>query len=283
MRGALWIVVGTLLFSINDAVVKTLGHAISAEQITFVRFVTGAVLLTPVWLRMGWTKLKTDRLGTHLLRACIASVAQFASYYAVIHMLLASVTAIGFSRPLFQTCLALWILKEAVSGQRWVATAVGFVGVLIMIRPGAATFQPGALVAIGATVLFALTIILIRQLSRTEPASRILFYYHLASAAIFAYPALRAWVMPDATQAALLLAVGALTTAAMYCFVKGYALGETSFIGPIEYVRLVYAALIGYFLFSELPDGWTWAGAGIIVAATLYLARVEGRPRPATA
>lgn len=283
LRGALWIVIGTLLFSLNDAAVKRLGRAISPEEITFVRFVLGAVLLAPVFVRMGWQRLKTDRLGTHVLRACIASLAQFGSYYAIIHMLLASVTAIGFSRPLFQTCLALWILKESVSGQRWGATAVGFVGVLIMIRPGEGTFQPAALVAIAATVLFALTIILIRQLSRTEPTPRILFYYHLVSAAIFAVPALRAWVMPDATQAVLLFAVGALTTGAMWCFVNGYALGETSFIGPIEYVRLVYAALIGYFVFSELPDGWTWAGAGIIVAATLYLARVEARPGAATA
>lgn len=276
MQGALWIVVGTLLFSFNDATVKTLGRSISPEQITFCRFVLGAILLTPVFIRMGWQRLKTDRLGTHILRACIASVAQFGSYYAIIHMLLASVTAIGFSRPLFQTCMALWILKEAVSRKRWGATAVGFVGVLIMIRPGEGTFNHAGLVAIAATVLFALTIILIRQLSRTEPPTRILFYYHLVSAVIWALPALRVWVMPTPTQAVLLFLVGAFTTGAMYCFVKGYSLGETSFIGPIEYVRLVYAALIGYFIFSELPDAWTWAGAAIIVASTLYLARVEG-------
>jgi drug/metabolite transporter (DMT)-like permease len=284
LQGAMWIVVGTLLFSLNDAAVKRLGRAISPEEITFVRFVLGAVLLTPVFVRMGWQRLKTDRLGTHVLRACIASVAQFGSYYAIIHMLLASVTAIGFSRPLFQTCLALWLLKEAVSGKRWGATAVGFLGVLIMIRPGAGTFEPASLVAIAATVLFALTIILIRQLSRTEPTPRILFYYHLVSAAIFAGPAIHGWVTPDKTQAVLLFCVGALTTAAMWCFVRGYSLGETSFIGPIEYVRLVYAALIGYFIFAELPDAWTWAGAGIIVAATLHLARVEStRPRAVAA
>ena len=276
LQGATWIVIGTALFAANDATVKMLGRDIPAEQITFLRFLIGCALLTPVWLRVGWATLKTERLGTHALRACIASIAQFGVYYALVHMALASVTAIGFSRPLFQTCFALWLLKEAVSARRWAGTAVGFVGVLVMVRPGTATFEPVALITIGATTLFALTIILIRQLSRTEPTPRILFYYQTVSALLFAGPAIHSWVAPDATQALLLLAVGVLTTLAMWCLVKGYALGETSFIGPIEYVRLVYAAALGYFVFAELPDAWTWAGAAIIVAATLYLARVEG-------
>jgi drug/metabolite transporter (DMT)-like permease len=284
LQGAIWIVVGTALFALNDTAVKMLGRDIPVEQITFVRFTIGCAILTPVWLRLGWAKLKTDRLGTHILRACVASAAQSAVYYALVHMALASVTAIGFSRPLFQTCFALWLLKEAVSARRWGATAVGFVGVLVMVRPGTGTFDPVALITIGATILFALTIILIRGLSRTEPTPRILFYYQIVSALLFAGPAIHAWVMPDATQALLLLCVGVLTTLAMWCLVKGYALGETSFIGPIEYVRLVYAALLGYFVFAELPDSWTWAGAAIIVAATLYLARVEGaRPRAVAA
>jgi drug/metabolite transporter (DMT)-like permease len=276
-QGALWIVAGTLLFSLNDAAVKFLGKSMTPFEIVWVRYALGLVFLSPVFVRVGWSGLKTQRLGFHIARAVVACTAQVAAYFALIELMLADATAISFSRPLFQTALAVLILGEIVGRRRWWATAIGFVGVLIMVRPGMAGFQTMSIAAVGAALLFGYSLILIRQLARTEPTPRILFYYHLLGAIFFAAPAMHDWVTPDWTQAGLLLLVGALTTGAMWCFVRGYTLGEASFIGPIEYVRLVYAALIGYFVFAELPDAWTTAGAAIIVASTLYIARVEGR------
>ncbi len=277
MQGALWLVLGTLLFSFNDASVKTLGHAISAYEITLVRFVLGLVLLAPAFHRFGWRNLKTDRLHSHIARAAVAGVAQYGSYYAVIHLILASATAISFSRPLFQTLLAVWILHEAVGRRRWWATAIGFAGVVVMVRPGHDTFHLASLVAVGAAFLFGLSLIQIRLMARTEPPARILFYYHLIAAILFAGPAIAHWQNPTLHQALFLLLVGMFTTAAMWCFVTAYSIAETSFIGPIEYVRLIYAVLIGYFIFREVPDTWTLAGAAVIVGATLYLARAEGQ------
>lgn len=276
LRGALWIVAGTLLFSFNDAAVKFLGKSMTPFEIVWVRYALGLVFLSPVFIHVGWRGLKTQRLRFHVARAIVACTAQVAAYFAIIQLLLADATAISFSRPLFQTALAVVILGEIVGRRRWWATGIGFVGVLIMVRPGMAGFQAMSLAAVGAALLFGYSLILIRQLARTEPTPRILFYYHLLGAIFFTVPALHDWVTPDWTQAGLLVLVGALTTGAMWCFVRGYTLGEASFIGPIEYVRLVYAALIGYFIFAELPDAWTTAGAAIIVASTLYLARIEG-------
>jgi drug/metabolite transporter (DMT)-like permease len=277
MQGALWIVLGTLLFSLNDAAVKSLGHSISAYEITLIRFILGLVLLAPAFHRFGWRNLKTERLHAHIARAAVAGIGQYGSYYAVIHLLLASATAISFSRPLFQTLLAVWILHEAVGRRRWIATAIGFVGVLVMVRPGHDTFHLASLVAVGSAFLFGLSLIQIRLMARTEPPPRILFYYHLIAAILFAGPAIAHWQNPTAHQIVFLFLVGLFTTAAMWCFVTAYSIAETSFVGPIEYVRLVYAALIGYFIFREVPDTWTLVGAAVIVGATLYLARAEGR------
>ena len=246
-------------------------------SITLIRFLLGIVFLTPAFHRFGWKNLKTDKLHAHAARAAVAGVAQYGSYYAVIHLLLASATAISFSRPLFQTLLAVWILHEAVGRRRWIATAIGFVGVIVMVRPGHEAFQLASLVAVGSAFMFGLSLIQIRLMARTEPPPRILFYYHVTAAILFAGPAIAHWQDPTWEQMLYLFLVGLFTTAAMWCFVTAYSIAETSFIGPIEYVRLVYAVLIGYFLFTEVPDSWTLAGAAVIVGATLYLARAEGR------
>ena len=276
LRGALWIVLGTLLFALNDAAVKFLGKTMSPFEIVWVRYLLGLVLLAPVFVHVGWRGLKTQRLRFHVARAVVACTAQVAAYFAVIELLLADATAISFSRPLFQTALAVLILGEVVGRQRWWATAIGFVGVLIMVRPGMAGFHAMSLAAVGAALLFGYSLILIRQMARTEPTPRILFYYHLLGAIFFTAPAVHSWVTPDWTQTGLLFLVGALTTGAMWCFTRAYSQAEASFVGPIEYVRLVYAALLGYLVFTELPDLWTTIGAAIIVGSSLYLARREG-------
>ena len=276
LTGALWILLGTLLFCANDALVKYLGKTVSPFEIVWVRYILGLVLLTPVFLHVGLQGLKTQRLTMHFVRALVACSAQVAVYFALVELPLADVTAISFSRPVFQTVLAMLILGEIVGRQRWWATGVGFIGVLVMIRPGMEGFQTWSLIAVGAALLFGYSIILIRQIAPTEPNSRILFYYHLFGAIFFAGPAVHEWVTPSWSEAGLLLAVGVLTTAAMWCYTSAYRAAEASFVGPIEYVRLVYAAALGYVLFMELPDAWTIGGAAIIVGATLYLARLEG-------
>jgi drug/metabolite transporter (DMT)-like permease len=282
LAGALWILLGTLLFCANDALVKYLGKTVSPFEIVWVRYLLGLALLTPVFAHVGLRGLKTQRLTMHFVRALVACAAQVLVYFALVELPLADVTAISFSRPVFQTVLATLILAEAVGPRRWWATGAGFIGVLVMVRPGMEGFQTWSLVAVGAALMFGYSIILIRQIAPTEPNSRILFYYHLFGAIFFAAPALYEWVTPSWYEAALLLAVGVLTTLAMWCYTSAYRAAEASFVGPIEYVRLVYAAALGYLIFAELPDQWTLVGAAIIVGATLYLARLEGgRAAPA--
>ena len=273
----MWITFGTIVFAVNDVVIKTLGRTIDPFELAFFRYSIGLVIMSPIFYRVGAAGLRTECLGLHLIRLIIACVAMIGVLISVINLPLATATALSFSRILFTTFVAVLILKEFVSGRRWTATAIGFVGVLIMVRPSADGIDPIALIAIGAAMTFAVANVLIRLLSRTEPPIRILFYYHLGGALVFAGPAAYFWVTPVGIQWLLVGAIGLLTSIGMVAFVRGFAVGEASVIGPMEYTRLIYSAILGYLFFFEIPDPYTILGALIIVGCTTFIARVEAR------
>jgi drug/metabolite transporter (DMT)-like permease len=276
-RGILWLSLGTILFAATDVVVKTLGQTLHPFELALFRYVIGFAMLAPVFLHMGWARIKTQRIGLHLTRLLIACTAQIGIFVSVIHLKLADATAIMFSKPLFTTIIAVILLSEIVRAQRWAATAIGFVGVIIMVRPGAATMDPIALIAVGAALTLAAANVIIRIMSKTEPPNRILFYYHVGGIVIFLGPAIWVWQMPVGIEWVLLCLIGFLTTLGMICYVRAFSAGEANAVGPIEYVRLIYAGLFGYFLFSEIPDFWTVLGGVIIVASSLYIAKDEAR------
>ena len=275
LRGILWITLGTIAFALNDVLIKLLGRKFSPVELAFCRYSIGFIILSPIFFRMGVSGLKTKRIGIHLLRLIFACTAQVGIFYAVIHMFLADVTAISFSRPLFTTIISVIILSELVSYKRWVATAIGFIGVLIMVRPGHAGFDPVAVIAVMSACTFALTNVLIRLMSTTEPPNRILFYYHLGGMLIFLGPAIWLWQMPVGNEWLLLIGIGVLTTIGMTGFIRAFSVGEANTVGPMEYIRLIYAGMLGYLVFGEIPDLWTGLGAGVIIAATLYIVRQE--------
>ncbi len=279
-QGALWVTVGTVIFAANDTLIKTLGGTIHPIEMVFFRYCVGALILVPVFWRARSDLMTTRRLPLHIARGIIAGIGQAGSFYAVVHLLLVDATAVQFSRPLFMTLLAVFILGEAVGWRRWAATAVGFGGVIVMVRPGHAGLDVAWIVALATALVFAVAMILIRKLAQTEPTTRILFYYQMTGVGFFVAPAIWVWRTPVAEEWLLLVAIGVCTTAAMVCFVRGLAAGEASIVGPMEYTRLIYAAFFGYFLFAEVPVVWTWIGAAIIVASAFYIARREAFTRP---
>jgi len=276
-RGILWLSLGAFLFSVVDVFVKSLGGRFHPIEISFFRYACGLIFLTPVFLRMGLADLKTERLPLHLLRMGLAFAAQLGIFITVIHMPLADATAFMFSKPLFTTVVAVFMLHEVVSGRRWGATIVGFIGVLVLVRPGAEAINPIALVAVASAMTFAIANVLIRKMSTTEPTGRILFYYHIGGVLLFAGPAAYVWTMPLGIEWVLLISIGGLTTIGIFCFMRAFTVGQANAVGPAENLRLIYAAFFGYLLFSEIPSVWTAIGATIIVASTVYIARVEAR------
>lgn len=276
LQGAVFVMLGTSCFVLTDITVKFTGHRIHPAQLTFFRYTIGFVLLMPLFIRTG-PRLRTKRLPLHFFRAIIASLGQTGIYYSVIHLLLADATALIFTRPLFLSLLAIVILKEVVGLHRWGATMVGFAGVLVMVRPFGGDISLAWGVSLMAIFLFSGGLIIIRILGREDPPGTILFWYHIFGIVLFTGPAIYVWVTPTPVEYVKLFLIAAFTAAGMNFFVRGFAIGEASLMGPMEYIRLVFAALAGYFIFSEIPDIWTGVGAAIIVAATLYITRHEAR------
>ncbi len=277
LRGIIWITLGSIAFALNDVFIKTLGRTLDALELALFRYLVGVVILAPLFWRAGLAGLKTRRLGMHATRLVIASIAQVGTLIAVINLPLASATALSFSRIVFTTIVAIVLLRELVTRQRWWATGFGFVGVIVMLRPGPEGMDPIAVVAIGAAMSFAVANVMIKMLSSTEPATRILFYYHIGGVLVFVVPAILVWRSPVGLEWAMAAGIGLLTTLGMIAFVHGFAVAEASVIGPMEYSRLVYAAVLGLLVFGETPDVWTILGALIIIASTSYIARIEAK------
>ena len=277
LRGILWLSAGALFFAIVDVFVKTLGRKFDAIEITFFRYATGMIVLTPLFLRMSRADFRTRKIGLHIMRMGFAFAAQLMVIVSVIYLPLADATAFMFSKPIFTTVVAVILLRELVSARRWIATVTGFAGVLVMLRPGSAGVDVIAVVAVAAALTFAIANVLIRILARTEPTTRILFYYHVGGVALFTGPAAWVWSGPVGIEWLLLGCVGGLTTAGMVCFVRAFSVGEANAVGPAENTRLIYAALFGFLLFSEVPSVWSVAGVLIIAGSTFYIAREEAR------
>ena len=279
LRGILWLMMGTLAFAVNDLFVKSLGQTMSPFQMAFFRYGIGFVLMLPFFLRMGASGLKTSRPGIHIFRLILACIAQVGVYTSVVYLPLADATALAFSRILFTTVVAVLVLREIVSGSRWSATVAGFVGVVVMVRPGG-QIDPIVFVAIGAACTFAIANVLIRIMSSTEPPNRILFYYQAGGILVFLPPTIFLWqTPPDLFSWLMTLAIGFLTTVGMIGFIRGFVVGEASVIGPTEYIRLIFAAGFGFLIFGEIPDVWTVVGALIIVGSTSFIAQMEAKKK----
>ena len=272
-RGVLWLSAGTFFLATVDVFIKTVGLKFHPIEIIFFRYATGLLVLTPVFVHMGWENLRTTKFGLHCTRMVFAFTSNFLLIISVIYLSLADATAYMFSKPLFTTLVAVILLGEVVKTHRWIATAVGFGGVLIILRPGFASTDLTAILAILSALTFAITNVLNRMLSKTEPTNRIMFYYHLFGVALFLGPTIWVWQMPIGKEWFLLTSLGVLSTAALFCFLRAFAVGEASAVGPAENMRLVYAALFGFFLFSEIPSISTILGATIIIASTYYISR----------
>ncbi|WP_119420953.1 DMT family transporter [Desertibaculum subflavum] len=275
IRGALWMLFGGLLFSIMGVLVKFLGQRLDSFQIAFFRAGFGFACILPFALAAGTRNLRTRRLPAHLLRGMLGMIAMFGGFYSVVYLPLADATALSFTRPLFVVVLAVIILREKVRIRRWSATVAGFIGVLIMLRPGAGTVEPAALVGIGAAFAVAGVVIMVKDLTRTEQPIAILFYFGLVSTVIALLPAIWFWQQPTWWEFGLLIAIGALGAAGQGATVRSYLCGEATLVAPFDYIRLIYSGVLGWLFFAELPDGWTWIGAAIIVASTLYIAYRE--------
>ncbi|MEX2644410.1 MAG: DMT family transporter [Acetobacterales bacterium] len=277
VRGAMWMTVAAVTFAGMATMMKVLGQGYHSFQVTFFRAFAALLILLPIVVSTGREGFRTERPGLHVLRGLAGATSNFFLVLATALLPLADAVAYTFTKPLWMTVLAAVMLSEFVGRARWMAVGVGFLGVIVMMRPGTAGLQPEALVALGGAFMFALTNILVKMLAATERPVTIMLYAAVTTTVLLAIPAALVWKTPDADGLLFIAMLGFFGVSNQYFMIRAFAVAEASAVIPFDYTRLIWSVLIGFVFFSELPDLYTVGGALIIVGSTYYIARREAR------
>jgi drug/metabolite transporter (DMT)-like permease len=275
LQGVLWMVLAAFFFAVSVGLVRYLSTTIHAFEQTFWRQCLGLLIILPFVWRNGLIGLRTRQLKTHLLRNLIGYAGISLSFYCVTLIPIAEAMALQFTLPLFTIVFAMLILSEKVGPHRLAATAIGFLGALIILRPGMIAIQFGAVVALASAACLAMSDTLVRRLSRGDTTLLIVFYGYLMQAPFSLAGALPVWTNPSASDWPWLIALGVCSFIAQWGLSRAFVLAEASLVSPILFLRLPIVAAIGYTFFAQVPDIWTWVGAAVIFGSSYYAARRE--------
>jgi drug/metabolite transporter (DMT)-like permease len=276
-RAATLMLCSTLFFALMAVAIKLAAETLHTFEIAFFRNFFGVVAALPLLVRHGPGLLRTDRLSKYFVRCLIGIASMFCGFWAIGHLPLAQAVSLSYSTPLFVTIAAVWFLHEQVRARRWAAVVIGFIGVLVIVRPGTEGFTAGTLVALTAAVLSGIVSIQIKQLSATEPADRIVLWTTMLWVPMSLGPALFVWEWPQGITWLWVAAAGTLGTLGHMLWTRALKLGDVSALTPISFMQLPVVAVLGYWLFGEAVDRWTVAGAAIIFAANAYIAHREAQ------
>jgi drug/metabolite transporter (DMT)-like permease len=214
---------------------------------------------------------KTARPDMHVARVLCAVVGMNCGFYATAHLELATVVSLAYTRPLFMIILAVMFLGEVVRWRRGLATAVGFLGVLVMLRPTAVPVELPALAALMGALMVAGAMAVVKQQAAVDGPATIMVWFGVGTAVLTFFPAIFVWEAPRADHWVLLIAIGVLASIGQYMMIQAFTHGEATVMNPIDYLQILLAALFGFWLFDEVPSVWTGVGAAVIIASTLYI------------
>ena len=275
--GIWWMLLTGLLFVAVTGVVRHLGTDMNPIQAAFIRYAFGIVLIAPVLLRMFGARAAPSRIGLHMLRGVAHGTAVMLWFFAMARIPIAQVTAIGFTTPIFTTMGAVLFLGEVLHARRIAAVVVSFLGTLIILRPGAVSIELGALAQLAAAPLFACSFLIAKKLTQTESSASIVAYMSVFVTLALLPPALLAWRTPTLTELGWLFVTAVFATAGHYTFTRAMQTVELTVLQPFSFLQLVWATLLGFYAFSEVPDVWTLAGGAVIIASVTYIAHREAR------
>lgn len=275
LRAALLMLGSTLAFGLMAIAIRYATRYVPTQEVAFFRNAFGLLAMLPMLIRPGSAPLKTQQLPRYFLRSAIGLASMLCAFWAIGHLPISQAISLSYSTPLFVTIAAVLWLGETVRMRRWAAVIIGFIGVLIIVRPGSTSFTPGTLVAVGAAVLSSLVAIQIKQLTRIDSADTVVFYTYVFWVPLSLVPALFVWVWPTGLAWVWLVATGVLGTLGQLLWTRALRLGEVSALTPISFMQLPLVSLLGWLLFNETLDRWTVIGAGIILGANAYIAHRE--------
>ena len=277
--GAIHMVIGLFLFGVMEVLIKWQVADYPVHQLVFFRASFGLIpCLVLIWQAGGMSSLKTTRPLEHLLRSAVGLSAMWLVFSAYETMNLADVGAILFAAPLFLTALAGPVLGEAVGARRWTAVMIGFVGVLLIVKPGTTALQPAALGVLAAAFLFAVAMTLMRRLGSTESAATITFYLSVFIVLVsLVLIAMFGWVTPTPADFLALAMIGLIGGTAQLFLTQALRLGEAAVISPLRYSSIIWSVLFGYLFWGVLPDMMVVGGLAIVISSGLYILHRETR------
>ncbi|MFA5123122.1 DMT family transporter [Zavarzinia sp.] len=276
---------GVMLFTGMDAMAKWQSERYDVLQLIFFRAFFGTMVLIPFMLRAGGfaVAVRTRRPGLHFMRGMIGTVSLFTFFLAYRYLELADAIALSFVSPLFMTALSVPILGEQVGWRRWTAIAVGFLGVLVIVRPGGGLFTPLALLPIAGAFTYALVGVTIRVLSRTEASVTIVFYFGLFSSIVAGLGLPFVWQTPASLQDWIgQIGIGLIGGVAQMAMTSAFSRAPVSVVAPFDYTAIIWASVLGYLVWGDVPVAGTFAGAALVIGSGLYILHRETRLRRGT-
>ncbi|MGY4515656.1 DMT family transporter [Lysobacter sp. HA18] len=276
MRAALLMLVSTLFFGLMAITIRYASRTLPAFEIAFWRNSFGLIALMPLLLRSG-ASMRTRQLPKYLVRSAIGIGSMLCSFWAIGHLPLSQAISLSYSTPLFVTIAAVIWLGEVVRRRRWTAVILGFIGVMVIVRPGTSGFTHASLIALAAAVLSAVVAIQIKQLSRIDSPDTIVFYTYVFWVPLSLIPALFVWVWPAPDVWVWLVLTGLFGTGGQLLWARALKIGDVSALTPISFMQLPVVSVAAYFLFGEKLDRYTVIGALIIFGANAYIARREAQ------
>jgi drug/metabolite transporter (DMT)-like permease len=272
-RAILLMMCTVVCFAVLESTAKYLTRFHPVPQVVWARYtVHFALMLALVAPRVGLALVRTQRPGGQLLRATLLLGSTLCNFGAVSVLPLAEVKAISFISPLLVTVFAVWLLRERVSADRWLAVAVGFAGVLFIVRPGSAMLSWASALALGTALCYSLYQVMTRSLSDEEAPLTTLFYTALVGFLVMSLAVPAFWITPTLRHAMLFLLLGATGAVGHFLLIKALELERASALSPFGYMQLIWVTLLGYLIFGDLPDEHAVAGMMIIVGSGLYVA-----------
>lgn len=262
---------GMLLFAAMQALVREVSAELHPFQIAFVRSATGVVFTAILVGRLGVSAFRSRAPGLTMLRGALGGVSVPLWFLGLSLVPLAEATALNFSAAIFASIGAVLFLNERMGVRRWSAVAIGLLGTLVMLRPGIEAVQVGALIIIASSLVAAVNMCLAKVLVRRDPAETVVFWIAVIMTIVSAGPAWFVWADPTGLAWLKLILIGCLGSFGMYAVVFAMRWADASLVVPTGFTRLAWAAALGYFLFAEVPDGWTIVGGLLIVSSTIYI------------
>lgn len=277
VRAGLWMTAAAIAYVGSIAIGKYVSPEVHFVQIAFMRNMFAILFMLPWLARAGTAALRTPRAGRHILRGFLSSLNATFLFAAVSLIPIADMSAITFLQPVIGAAIAVVALGEPSDRRRWLAIGAGFAGALVVIRPGFQVINPGVAFALGSAFTGAVVAVLIKTLVRTDPPDTIAAWLFITQTLMLAVPAAVVWTTPRAGLWALFLAIGLLSVVLQRTYNRGMQAADVSIAMPFNFSRLIWAAVLGWVVFGDFPDAWTWIGGAVIFAASLRLTRL-GRP-----